>query len=129
MKGGKEHKVPLADAAVALLRGLPREDGNRFLFIGSRAGEGLPPLTMNRFLKKMGGKCTVHGCRSTFRDWAAEMTNTPNHVVEQALAHTIGNAVERAYRRGDLFEKRQALMADWSRYCSGQPNVVALRSA
>ena len=128
MKGGKEHKVPLTDAAVALLRGLPREEGNPYLFIGSRAREGLPPLTLNRFLKKMGGKCTVHGFRSSFRDWAAEMTNTPHHIVEVALAHTIGSKVERAYLRSDLFEKRRKLMDDWARFCSGtQPPPTSFR--
>ena len=61
---------------------------------------------------------TVHGFRSTFRDWAAERTNYPNHVVEMALAHVIGDKVEAAYRRGDLFAKRSRLMADWARYCT-----------
>ena len=81
-------------------------------------------------LEQMGrGDVTVHGFRSTFRDWAAETTGYPNHVVEQALAHTIGNAVEAAYRRGDLFEKRAALMADWAAYLSCPPaEVVALRA-
>ena len=75
------------------------------------------------------GDLTVHGFRSSFRDWAAEATSYPNHVVEQALAHTIGNAVEAAYRRGDLFEKRAALMADWAAYLSRPPaEVVALRA-
>ena len=67
---------------------------------------------------------TVHGFRSTFRDWAAEATAHPNHVVEQALAHTIGNAVEAAYRRGDLFEKRRHLMNDWAQFC-GRPSAGA----
>ena len=72
---------------------------------------------------------TVHGFRSTFRDWAAEATAYPNHVVEQALAHTIGNAVEAAYRRGDLFEKRRHLMNDWAQFCErpAAGAVVALR--
>jgi integrase len=70
-------------------------------------------------LRRIGhGDITVHGFRSTFRDWAAEATHHPNHVVEQALAHTIGNAVEAAHRRGDLFEKRRALMADWAAFLS-----------
>ena len=68
---------------------------------------------------------TVHGFRSTFRDWAAESTAHPNHVVEQALAHTIGNAVEAAYRRGDLFEKRRHLMNDWAQFC-GRPRASAV---
>jgi integrase len=67
---------------------------------------------------------TAHGFRSTFRDWAAERTNYPNHVVEQALAHTIGNAVEAAYRRGDLFEKRRHLMDDWAAF-SSEPQTTA----
>lgn len=80
---------------------------------------GLSHLPMLGVLNSMGGTdITVHGFRSTFRDWAAEMTAYPNHVVEQALAHAVGNAVERAYRRSDLFDKRRKLMDDWSRYCT-----------
>jgi integrase len=75
---------------------------------------------------------TVHGFRSSFRDWASEVTNYPNHVVEMALAHAIGDDVEAAYRRGDLLEKRRRLMADWAAYCASRPvdavNVVPLRS-
>jgi integrase len=72
---------------------------------------------------------SVHGFRSTFRDWAAERTATPNHAIEMALAHTVGNAVERAYRRTDLFEKRKRLMAEWAKFCVTKPvadNVVTL---
>ena len=77
-------------------------------------------MAMTMMLRRMGrGDITVHGFRSTFRDWAAERTNHPNHVVEMALAHTIGDKVEAAYRRGDLFDKRRKLMADWARYCTG----------
>jgi len=82
--------------------------------------------------KRMGrNDITVHGFRSTFRDWAAERTNYPNHVVEIALAHVIGDKVEAAYRRGDLFEKRQRLMAEWAKYCSTgkthtADNIVAI---
>jgi integrase len=73
---------------------------------------------LRRVLDRMGrDDCTVHGFRSAFRDWAAEQTNYPNHVVEQALAHAIANGVEKAYRRGDLFEKRRQLMQDWARFC------------
>ncbi|MER8435397.1 integrase arm-type DNA-binding domain-containing protein [Mesorhizobium sp. M1312] len=117
MKAGKEHRVPLSGRAVEILNSLPREKGNPYIFIGPRAN-GLSNMAMAAVLKRMGGNdVTVHGFRSAFRDWAAELTGYPNHVVEQALAHTIGNAVERAYRRGDLFEKRVRLMADWSRFC------------
>jgi len=119
MKAGKEHRVPLSPVAVQLLRNLPREDSNPFVFIGPRQG-GLSNAAMSKVLKRMRFQdaITVHGFRSTFRDWAAERTNFPNEVVEQALAHSITNAVERAYRRGDLFNKRKALMAAWSKFAT-----------
>ena len=113
MKGDKEHRVPLSDRALAILAsfrvrpgrcGVPGPQRWRVPqpgCDGGRAGEAAP-----RF--------TVHGFRSTFRDWAAETTGYPNHVVEMALAHAISNGVEAAYRRGDLFEKRRRLMAEWS---------------
>jgi integrase len=82
---------------------------------------------LRKVLKRMGFSITVHGFRSTFRDWAAEQTNFPNHVVEQALAHAIGNGVEAAYRRGDLFEKRSRLMQDWSNYCDRQNASAGVR--
>lgn len=123
MKAGKEHRVPLSDRTCRILKSLPREKGNSFVFIGARAN-GMSNMAMAAVLKRMGRKdVTVHGFRSTFRDWAAELTGYPNHVVEQALAHTIGNAVERAYRRGDLFEKRVRLMADWSWFCANPAPV------
>lgn len=134
MKGGREHRVPLSDHALQILRFLPREDGNHFVFIGPRAG-GLSNMAMAALLKRMVcDDITVHGFRSTFRDWAAERTNYANHVVEMALAHVIGDKVEAAYRRGDLFEKRRRLMAEWSKYCLSTPatvsadHVVAMRS-
>jgi integrase len=118
IKGGREHRVPLADRAVEILRRLPREDGNPFVFIGPGAS-GMSNMAMAAVLKRMArDDITVHGFRSTFRDWAAECTACPNHVVEMALAHVIGDKVEAAYRRGDLFAKRTRLMADWSRYCT-----------
>ena len=125
MKGGKMHRVPLSDAAVALLRALPQEADNPYVFIGSQAGAPLSIMSMSKLLAKMGrNDITVHGFRSTFRDWAAELTNYQNHVVEMALAHAIGDKVEAAYRRGDLFEKRRRLMAEWARYCSA-PAIAA----
>jgi integrase len=109
MKGGKEHKVPLSKRALELLADLPREGG---LVFGK-----LNHMSMRRVLTRLGSDVTVHGFRSSFRTWADEQTAYPPHVVEQALAHTVGNAVERAYRRGDLFEKRRRLMQDWADYC------------
>ena len=94
----------------------------------------MPKDTMLDTLRKMRGRdVTVHGFRSSFRDWAAETTAFPNHVVEMALAHAIGDQVEAAYRRGDLFEKRLRLMNEWAKYCDWAPviaasNVAVLRS-
>lgn len=110
MKAGVEHVVPLVPAAVDLLRALPR---NKPPF----------PLSENAMLyllqKRMGKPFTVHGFRSSFRDWAAETTDTPAEVVEMALAHTIRNKTEAAYRRGALLDKRRQLMAAWADYCKG----------
>jgi integrase len=134
MKTGREHRVPLSAAALVLLRTLLplRNSQNGFVFPGAR--EGRPPsnMLMAMTLRRMGrSDLTVHGFRSTFRDWSAETTNYPNHVVEQALAHAIGSAVEAAYRRGDLFDKRCRLMEEWATFCS-RPDapgvVVSLRS-
>ena len=112
MKGGREHRVPLSDRALALL---PRKRGG-LVFPGAQGRLG--PNALTRVIKRMGYDVTVHGFRSSFRDWAAETTAFPNHVVEMALAHTIPSAVEASYRRGDLFEKRRELMEAWSEYCS-----------
>jgi integrase len=132
IKGGREHRVPLSDRAIEILRALPTESKNPSVFIGSRRG-GLSNMAMASIPKRMNrDDITVHGFRSTFRDWAAERTNYPNHVVEMALAHAVGDKVERAYRRGDLFEKRRRLMAEWARYCgtmvsTGDTAVVPFR--
>jgi integrase len=123
IKGGREHRVPLSTQALKILGSLPQEAGNEFVFIGPRRG-GLSNMAIASVLSRMGrDNITVHGFRSTFRDWAAESTGYPNHVVEMALAHRISNQVEAAYRRGDLFEKRIRLMADWSQYCSS-PSIA-----
>jgi integrase len=118
MKAGKQHVVPLPDPALALLAALPRSSD--LLFEGARAGRPISNMAMAMMLRRMGHDgITVHGFRSAFRDWAAEQTNHPNHVVEMALAHTIGDKVEAAYRRGELLAKRRKLMADWARYAHG----------
>jgi integrase len=115
MKGRREHRVPLPDRAVDILRTLPRRSERVF---------PLGDMAMLRLLRAMRPGTTVHGFRSTFRDWTAERTSYANHVVEQALAHTIGDAVERAYRRGDLFEKRRKLMAQWAAFCTSPPTAA-----
>jgi hypothetical protein len=116
---------------------LPVEDGNDFLFIGSRAGKPISNAAMAELMKQIappsstaGKLATVHGMRSTFRDWAGEMTNFPRELAEAALAHTLPSKVESAYQRGDLLLKRRKLMEAWASYC-GSPiargDVVPMR--
>jgi integrase len=115
MKAGKEHRVPLSLRAMEIAKAQPED---QYLFAGRDAGQPLSNMAMLELLKRMGREdLTVHGFRSTFRDWAAECTTYPNEVSEMALAHAIADKVEAAYRRGDLFEKRRQLMLDWARYC------------
>jgi len=133
-KTGKEHRVPLTDGAIKFLKSLPRMAEDKYLFTAPRGGQ-LSDMSLSALVKRMhkadieqGGDGYIdpkenrvavpHGFRSTFRDWAAEDTNYPNIVVEMALAHSIGNKVEAAYRRGDLLEKRTWLMNDWIKYCN-----------
>jgi integrase len=126
MKAKREHRVPLVPTVIELLRGLPREDGNPFIFIGAKKGAGLSKSPMPDTLRLMGrGAVTVHGFRSTFRDWAAEQTNYPREIAEHALAHSVGDATERAYRRGDALTKRRSLMEAWARYCMSPPVTAA----
>lgn len=117
MKSGREHRVPLSARAVELVREF-EESGSEWVFPGHKAGTHLSNMAMLTLLKKRIGRpdLTVHGFRSTFRDWTAEQTAYPNEVAEMALAHTIGDKTEKAYRRGDLFTKRSKMMADWSRF-------------
>jgi integrase len=115
----KDHRIPLSDRAITILRELPRL--NDFVFAGRLADKPISKSAMGHLLRRLGyasDRAVVHGFRSTFSDWASERTAFPKHVIEMSLAHSIGNAVEAAYRRGDLFEKRARLMADWARYCS-----------
>lgn len=117
MKAGREHRVPLSDAAMALLEALPRMGDSALVFPAPRGGQ-LSDMTLTAVLRRMKVPVTAHGFRSTFRDWAAERTNYPREAAEMALAHTIGDKVEAAYRRGDLFNKRALVMADWARFCA-----------
>jgi integrase len=130
MKAGREHRIPLSTAALSLVASLPRIKGCDFLFPGAKLTKPLCHIAMLELLRRM--KCshiTAHGFRSTFRDWAAEQTNHQHEVTEMALAHTIRNKVEAAYRRGDLFEKRRPLMEDWAQYCASASTaeIVTLR--
>jgi integrase len=119
MKGEREHRVPLSGTAKSVLEAIALEHGNEgFVFPGGRKGRPLSNMAMLAVLKRMErADLTVHGFRSMFRDWTAERTAYPREVCEMALAHAVGDRVEAAYRRGDLFEKRRRMMADWGRFC------------
>jgi len=129
----KDHRVPLPDRAIEILAALPREVGNDHVFVGAIAGNGLSNMAMLELLRGIkGDDLTVHGFRSAFKDWSAEATAYPNIVSEMALAHTVADRVEAAYRRGDLFEKRKRLMRDWATYLStdrSSGEVVGIRGA
>jgi len=131
MKAKREHRVPLSPRAVEIARQMLEQKAD-YLFPGTKPGKPISNMTMLRLLRRMGVDVTVHGFRSAFRDWAAEQTNFAHEVCEMALAHTIPNAAERAYRRGDLFEKRRKLMDAWATYLDTpqqESSVVTLRSA
>jgi integrase len=118
MKAGREHRVPLCGKALEIVEEM-RAIGGNFIFPGGKRGKPLSNMAMTMLLRRMGhGDQTVHGFRSTFRDWAAERTNFPAEVAEMALAHAVTDKVEAAYRRGDLFEKRRALAEAWAKFCA-----------
>jgi integrase len=118
MKAGREHRVPLPPRAIEILE-TTKPLGKNWLFPSDRGGK-LSGMAMSMLLRRMELDCTVHGFRSTFRDWSAECTGYAHEVCEMALAHSIGNKAEAAYRRGDLFDKRRRLMADWATYCASE---------
>jgi integrase len=132
MKAGREHRIPLSGAAVALLERMAQVREGEFVFPGTQRAV-LSDMSMLAVLKRMGREeLTVHGFRSSFRDWAAERTNFPNEMLEMALAHTVSDKVEAAYRRGDMFDKRRRLMDAWAAYCAKPATtgeVVPLRGA
>ena len=117
MKAGREHRVPLTPRAVEIVREMLKKEGD-FIFPGRRTGTGLSNMAMLLLLRRMDqADITVHGFRSSFRDWASERTSYPREVCEMALAHAVSDQVEAAYRRGDLFEKRRRLMGEWAKHC------------
>jgi integrase len=135
MKADKDHRVPLAPEALELLRGLYREgdSDDGLVFLASQPGKPLSATALARVMRRMGRTEVPHGFRSSFSDWAHETTGYSNHAIELSLSHTIGTAVEKAYRRGDMFEKRRKLMEQWVRYCMSPPTaekagkVIAMR--
>ena len=129
MKTRREHRVPLSDAALAVLQALPCLEGNPYLFPGARHGHPLSNNALLLLMRGMGyGACgerghyVPHGFRSSFRDWSGEVSSFPRDVAEMALAHVIENKVEAAYRRGDLFAKRRKMMQEWAEYV-GKPQA------
>jgi len=126
MKGGVEHRVPLSTRAMAALaRVTPSPVPDEFVFADPGDGKPLSNMAMRALMKRMKfDRFAVHGFRSTFRDWAGELTDFPWEVVEAALAHKVGTDVHRAYRRGDALEKRRNLMAAWGDFCGRSPALV-----
>jgi integrase len=133
MKGGREHRVPLSGGALEIITMMNENRQSDYVFPGASQGRPLSNMSMLVLLRRIKrADLTVHGFRSTFRDWAAERSNFQNEVIEMALAHAVGDKVEAAYRRGDLFEKRRRLMEAWAGYCGstlGAGAVVPLRRA
>lgn len=126
MKGKKEHRVPLSDAAIHLLHSTPRVAGESSIFFAPRGGK-LSNMSMTAVMRRMKLDYVPHGLRSTFRDWAAERTSYPRELAETALAHALGNKVEAAYRRSDMLEKRREMMGSWSTFLSTgnmQPSIA-----
>lgn len=131
MKAGKQHRVALSDAAMEIIAQMQAIRLGDYVFPGARRARPLSNMAMLMVMRRMGrGDLTVHGFRSSFRDWAAERTGFAAEVAEMALAHTVGDKVEAAYRRGDLFQKRRQLAEVWATFCATPPvsgEVVALR--
>ena len=130
MKAGREHRVPLSPRAVAILRKLEKVKFGEFVFAGQARNKPLSNMAMEMVLRRMKIEdATVHGFRSSFRDWAGNVSNFPREVTETALAHVIGDKAEQAYRRSDALEKRRKLMEAWAGYCEPKTtaNVVQIR--
>jgi integrase len=130
MKAAREHRVPLSERALAILKQVEKAKASDFVFPGQRANRPLSVMALEMVLRRMGERVTTHGFRSSFRDWAGNETHFPRELAEHALAHVIGDKAEQAYRRSDALEKRRALMAGWATFCepSTNENVVALPS-
>ena len=132
MKAGREHRVPLSNAAMAIVDAMVKIRQHDLVFPSNRAGRAISGIGCSSVLKRMRDDLTVHGFRSSFRDWAAESTSFPTEVAEMALAHTVADKVEAAYRRGDLFQKRRQLAEAWATFCDSPAlvgEVVPIRRA
>ncbi len=131
MKAGREHIVPLSEAALALFDRMKqhRRGDSDLVFPGQQRGKPLSDMTLTKVLRDMELPVTAHGFRSTFRDWVSEETNFPGEIAEAALAHVIADKTEAAYRRGNLLEKRRQLMVAWGEYCEGAASNNVVRFA
>jgi integrase len=135
MKSGRDHRVPLSERCIAILKAVPRERGSAFVFPGGRPRKPLSNMAMLELLRGMenGQGLTVHGFRSSFRDWAGEQTSYPREIAEAALGHVLGDKTEAAYRRSDALEKRRRLMEAWSGYCArprtATGNIISIKTA
>jgi integrase len=132
MKGGREHRVPLSARALAILEHLASAKRGDFVFGGQRRGKPLSNMGMEMLLRRMDiENATVHGFRSSFRDWAGNVSHFPREIIEAALAHVVGDKVELAYRRSDALDKRRKVMDAWAAYCEPRraANVVTLRKS
>jgi integrase len=129
MKAGREHRVPLPGRALAVVGQLAEAKQGDFVFPGQRRDKPLSNKAMDRVLRRVGTDVTVHGFRSSFRDWAGNETGYPRELIETALAHVIGDRAEQAYRRSDALERRRDLMTAWESYCTADPTpkVVPFR--
>lgn len=128
MKAKRSHRIPLSARAIEILgemQPLARDEG--FIFPGPSGNAPLSNMSMSMLLRRMSVTQTVHGFRSSFRDWVGEATNFQSEVAEAALSHTVGDATERAYRRGDALAKRRDLMAAWATYCATPPTANVLQ--
>lgn len=130
MKAGREHRVPLCARAIAILKPMAKLKVGDFVFPGQERNKPLSNMAMEMMLRRMKiENVTVHGFRSTFRDWAGNVSSFPREVAETALAHVIGDKAEQAYRRSDALDKRRKLMEAWASYCEpkASSNVVQIR--
>ena len=128
MKMKRPHRVPLSPRAVALLREAEAlADGSGLVFPGTKTGRPLSDMTLSKLVKELGFEADVHGFRTSFRTWAQERTTFPREVAEAALAHLSGDAVERAYARSDVFDKRRKMMDAWAAFLTEKrDNVVRI---
>jgi integrase len=126
MKAGREHRIPLSDPALCMLRAMPRIKDCELVFPNTK-GTALSDMTLTAVLRRMGCPVTAHGFRSTFRDWAGETTAYPREVIEHALAHQLKDKAAAAYARGTLFDKRRSLMADWAQFCDTEITSIPPR--